>query len=316
MLMKRESRKRTTITALAAVMLAVAGAFAGDTGESFLKLGIGARAAGMGESHTAGANDLTAMYWNPANLVLTGKYEFGASHAVLFQDAGWSFAGFSKKLEDGGAIGFGGYYLDYGDLAGRSEHREDTGKFKAYDSALSFTYSVPKDDLFSYGFTVRGFYSKIETESAYSFNADVGVRQGLKSLPLSFGLTVRNIGPNVKYLDESDPQPLTMAIGGWYDEKKWDLTSDLKYRPNDGQFQFAVGGEYWLVEQMAMRIGFNTKDTQVEQALGKTGIGSLENLVGLSAGVGLRIGEVDVDYAFRPEGELGNSQEFMIKVRL
>ena len=39
---------------------------AGETGLSFLKLGVGGRALGMGEAYSAVAADPTAMYYNPA----------------------------------------------------------------------------------------------------------------------------------------------------------------------------------------------------------------------------------------------------------
>ena len=40
----------------------------GTTAAQFLKIGIGPRAIAMGSAFTATANDLTAIYWNPAGL--------------------------------------------------------------------------------------------------------------------------------------------------------------------------------------------------------------------------------------------------------
>ena len=41
---------------------------AGTHAMPFLKIGVGAKAIGMGESQAADANDLYASYWNPAGL--------------------------------------------------------------------------------------------------------------------------------------------------------------------------------------------------------------------------------------------------------
>src|SRR5687768_8481233 len=41
---------------------------AGTTSAEFLKIGVGARAIGMGETQAALANDAFASYWNPAGL--------------------------------------------------------------------------------------------------------------------------------------------------------------------------------------------------------------------------------------------------------
>ncbi len=40
----------------------------GTTAAQFLKIGVGARAIGMGGAFAATADDITAMYWNPAGL--------------------------------------------------------------------------------------------------------------------------------------------------------------------------------------------------------------------------------------------------------
>ncbi len=58
----------------------VAHAQAGETGLSFLKLGVGGRALGMGEAYTAVASDPTAMYYNPAALSQTDNSQILLMH--------------------------------------------------------------------------------------------------------------------------------------------------------------------------------------------------------------------------------------------
>lgn len=50
----------------------------------FLKVGVGARAMGMGGSFVALANDATAAYWNPAGLILLESREAFGTHASQF----------------------------------------------------------------------------------------------------------------------------------------------------------------------------------------------------------------------------------------
>src|SRR6185369_10023297 len=56
---------------------------AGTSSGTFLKIGVGARATGLGESFVAVANDPSAIYWNPAGLASVLRQE------VLFSHASW-----------------------------------------------------------------------------------------------------------------------------------------------------------------------------------------------------------------------------------
>src|SRR5690349_23851614 len=53
---------------------------AGTSSATFLRIGIGARAVGMGETFVAVANDPSAIYWNPAGLASLQRREVMASH--------------------------------------------------------------------------------------------------------------------------------------------------------------------------------------------------------------------------------------------
>ena len=53
----------------------------GTTTAQFLKLGVGARAIGMGEAYSAIADDPTAIYWNPAGLAAVSEHSVSLMHA-------------------------------------------------------------------------------------------------------------------------------------------------------------------------------------------------------------------------------------------
>ena len=53
---------------------------AGTASGTFLRIGLGARATGMGESFVAVANDPSAIYWNPAGLASLQRRELAISH--------------------------------------------------------------------------------------------------------------------------------------------------------------------------------------------------------------------------------------------
>src|SRR5689334_21034223 len=68
--------------ALALVLPATAGAtrYAGE----FLRIGVGARALGMGSAFVGLADDGTASYWNPAGLATLSERQVTAMHAEQF----------------------------------------------------------------------------------------------------------------------------------------------------------------------------------------------------------------------------------------
>jgi len=94
----------------------------GTTSADFVKIGMGARAAGMGDAFTAVADDATAMYWNPAGLVLARGTEFSLTHAVWLQGISDEYFAFTQNLKRDGAFGGALEYLGTGTFAGSLEN--------------------------------------------------------------------------------------------------------------------------------------------------------------------------------------------------
>ena len=72
---------------LATWLVTSTAAFAGDPGSAgllFLRSGIDARSAGMGETGVASAGDASAVYWNPALLALAGGTQVGLQHMEMY----------------------------------------------------------------------------------------------------------------------------------------------------------------------------------------------------------------------------------------
>jgi len=52
----------------------------GTTAAAFLKIGVGGRALGMGQAHATQAEDVTAVFWNPAGLARLEHTQMLFSH--------------------------------------------------------------------------------------------------------------------------------------------------------------------------------------------------------------------------------------------
>ena len=58
----------------------------GSSGAEFVKIGVGARPAGMGEAFVAAAKDINAAYWNPAGLASIDRTEASFMHMAYLAD--------------------------------------------------------------------------------------------------------------------------------------------------------------------------------------------------------------------------------------
>src|SRR6202142_2086172 len=78
----------------------------GTSGAEFLKIGPGARPAGMGEAFTGVADDIHAIYWNPAGLGTLKTAEITGMHMQYFQSIQYEFAAFAYPTKENGTWGF------------------------------------------------------------------------------------------------------------------------------------------------------------------------------------------------------------------
>src|SRR5215831_18795257 len=116
------SRSRSGLLALAVgAALAVApvsaraqsslgGQRAGTSSATFLRIGVGARAVGMGETFVAVANDPSAIFWNPAGLASLQRRELAISYVQWPADVNYNHLTMimpSRRLGGSLALQFG-----------------------------------------------------------------------------------------------------------------------------------------------------------------------------------------------------------------
>ncbi|MGH2574171.1 MAG: UPF0164 family protein, partial [Ignavibacteria bacterium] len=78
---------------------------AGTSSMQFLKIGVGGRATAMGESFVAVANDISALYWNPAGLVQFNEIGVHFSHSEWLVDLKHEFFGGVYRFDKNNALG-------------------------------------------------------------------------------------------------------------------------------------------------------------------------------------------------------------------
>ena len=249
--------------ALASVVLAAlvgSRAFAaepGETGLAFLKIGVGARAAAMGEAYSAVAQDPTATYWNPAGIANTLGNEVHATHSEWISDVRYEYVAAVHGLK-GQAIGLHAALLHMGELQGRDDSGNFTESFHAYDFSTGATFARRFSRSFEGGATAKVLYSKIADNSATGFAGDLGVRYRTPVRGLTAAGTITNIGTSMKFVDDEFKLPAAGRIGVAYRSRAlldgFILSSDVRF-PNDSSAKGQIGAELWPYKMFAVRGG-------------------------------------------------------------
>ncbi|MBI5239455.1 MAG: PorV/PorQ family protein [Elusimicrobia bacterium] len=300
------------ITFVSLMLLLPAAAFAGESA-AFLKIGLGARAIGMGGAYTAIADDVNALGWNPAGLSVLGKRELGAMHAELAQQTRYDFIGYAQPVKHG-TLAVGAVHLGHGGIEGRDANGARTGSYGASDQAVNLGFASRLDAGLRLGANVKYIRSSIANASAQSFALDLGGQYALSGvggpgLPL-VGLAIQNLGPGLKFQDQASQLPLTFAAGlGYRLPAGLTLAVDFKQRPHSRDSEFSFGTEYAMLANFALRAGYATqKAANGTRAAG----GSFSALSGFATGLGFKLRSYSLDYSFTPAGELGNVQRFSL----
>lgn len=185
----------------------------GTSAASFLKIGVGARATGMGEAFCAVADDPTAMYWNPAGLSLIEGKQLTYIHNFWFEDITTGFLGYAHPFKDF-SLGVGIDYLTMGEVEETTELQpRGTGKkFRVEDDTAGIiSYARRMGGNLSLGMNVKYVQQNVANESAAGYAADLGLL--CKLSPLRLGLAVQNIGTSMKFVEKEFPLPFNIKAG-------------------------------------------------------------------------------------------------------
>lgn len=269
-----------------------------ESGADFLNIGAGARASGMGSAYTAVTGDASSIYYNPAGLAYGNKKELSFMHAGWLLGGSYDFAAFALPMK-GWNSAFSFTRLDHGSFESRGAGREAGAGFGASDKAVALGVGRRLGNGLSVGLGAKFIQSEIAGYGAETFAFDLGIVRSLSSLPLSFGASVRNLGPGLKYLDKRDPLPLSISAGASLRALSvMNVVVDIKRLVFDRQTDFSVGTEYAVFGPMALRGGYGA-------SLASAGT----KLAGLSGGFGLKLGNMQLDYSFTPFGDLDTTKK-------
>jgi hypothetical protein len=299
---------------------------AGTSSGAFLKIGIGARATGLGESFVAVANDPSAIFWNPAGLASMLRQEIAISHIDWPADVNYEHISYLLPVRRfGGSLGF--------QLGVLSTEIEETTEFQPFGTGRSFFYSdLVVGTAYARRWTDKllvGVGAKYVREDlgsdvggpvTHAFLVDIGSIYYLGYGSVRIATSLCNFGSEfkpsgdyvspttgeVRAYDGFDP-PTVFRYGLAFEPIETAtqrLTTALEInQPADNSQLIKVGAEWTWARRLALRTGYNFNSDEMNLSAG----------AGLYASLGTLQGQLD--YAFTDGGSLGAINRLSLGVR-
>ncbi|HKQ19640.1 MAG TPA: PorV/PorQ family protein [Candidatus Eisenbacteria bacterium] len=323
---------RAVLPLVAATLLLPTHAFATRYAGEFLRIGVGARALGMGSAFVGLADDGTAAYWNPAGLATLERREATAMHAEQFGSiVKYDFLSFAMPIGDPGkarqSLGFSFIRLGVDDIP-------DTRGLEILDQNGNGRFDYPEDRL-------------VVDESRFIFNSDNDV-----ALLISYAREIRpglSVGGNFKmirqWLGDSlrsngfglDAGVLWLGPSGWSLGAKLSDATTTRILWNTGTNEFIapslrIGGaktrafgnrKHIVTAALDVQVGFSDERLSSQAHLGgvtfefhpgveywierRLALRAGMEARNFSAGGGIRVRRFGLDYAYLDHRDLDSS---------
>jgi hypothetical protein len=287
-----------------------AGNRSGTVTAQFLKLPVNARATAMGNAQVSLAEGASSIPYNPAGVLSIETASFGGTYNAWFADITHSFYGVGVNLQEYGTIGAGVTSLATDDMEVTTPAFPDgTGElFKATDLAFTLVYARQISQEFGLGLSAKYIKSYLYNEdiSASSMAFDIGTLYDIPTLRTRLGISVNNLGRDLKFLNEQYSLPTALRFGARVTVLQEDV--NLVYlavqiaRPNDSDEQYNIGAEYTYSDLISLRGGYRFNyDTE-----------------NVSGGIGVNLNTINIngklDYAFTNYKFLPGTHMFSLEI--
>ena len=279
----------------------------------FLKISVGARAAGMGNAFVAVADDASSVFWNAAGLarIEPDKSQLSLNHANWIADMSFDEVGYVfhvKRIP--GAFALSARALSMSPMVETTAYQPDptTGTGRTFDAGMmtaGLSYARSFTDKFSAGVTANFVHEGLAEFTQQSYAFDVGTLYDVGVMGMKIGMTISNIGSQVQFIDKQARIPSIFRIGSSVNlmqRPDQQLLGSLEFsHPPDNAERLNVGTEYSYKNLVHLRGGYNIN----------------YDAEGLAGGVGFHFpvsvaGQADLDYAYTDMSDLGGVHRFSL----
>ncbi len=189
----------------------------GTVGMQFLKLGVDARAIGMGEAYTAVSDDISSVYWNPAGLAPSFQNQVFFSHTNWPADIMHEFVAATYTT---GVSTFALYgsvlHMDKMEVTEEDPFGHTGEYFTNSSVALGVNYAQQFTDKFSAGVGIKYLRENLYEYDVNTYAFDLGSMYNTGWQNVKIGMALKNFGPDIRYRVDNDGD-------GLIDEDPFDL---------------------------------------------------------------------------------------------
>jgi hypothetical protein len=280
----------------------------------FLKIGVGARAEGMGGAFVAVADDASAVFWNPAGIArleedktqLLGNVATWPADLKFYQG---TVVFHVKGLP--GAVALHARSLSMSQEPERTAYRPDgTGlTFDAGYSTFGLTYARSLTDKFTVGLNANLVQLGLAEFKQSTVTFDLGTLYDVGTLGMKIGMGIQNIGSQVQFIEKTARIPAVFRVGTSFqvlNSSQNHLIGSFEFsHPPDNSERANVGAEYGYKDFLFIRGGYNIN----------------YDAEGLAAGAGVHFPvstlhtTANLDYAFTDMGDLGEVHRVSLNLK-
>ena len=310
----------------------------------FLNLAQSPRQAALGgKTVTVVDYDVNQAFYNPATINADMHKRLSVNYGSYYGEVSYGTAAYAYTYDRHLQTFHAGInYINYGTFEGRDELGNLTSDFTGSEAALSlgYAYNIPWTDMFV-GANVKLISSTLESYNSWGTAVDLGFLYVDYDNDINYGLTVRNLGFQIKpYEDTNEKLPLAIDAGisqlmenvpiRWHvtfeNLQQWNIAFSNPNRAqgsldggseeekvsffNNALRHVILGAELFPEKGFNLRLGYNFRRGEELRIVDK------RNFSGISVGFGLRFGKVKFDYSYSRYTIAANTSLFGLMIDL
>ncbi|HPI72386.1 MAG TPA: PorV/PorQ family protein [bacterium] len=241
----------------------------GISGASILKVGVGAKAVGIGSAITTVTNDVNQLFWNPAGISMPeGETQVTFSYNKWIADINHNAFAVSHSFGSWGTLALGGLMSGINDIEANRDVQpglegveySDAAMFDYNSAVIGLSYARQFTDKLSMGATVKYYSEKIDVETVGTLAFDFGAIYMLGYRDLAIGARIQNLGGDLEYYYVPFSLPMVFSFGVSMSMIQSDDFSFKGYvdatKPLDADQMILGGLEATLLKNISFRAGY------------------------------------------------------------